>query len=167
MKRGLLTVIKLAQWAAGAARGCSIIAIMQIVFKQKLCVCHKRDRERLRGMGKEVVRGSFITGGDDRKAQARIKHAGCEPLVTSAPSSPPLFPRSRAARQQSTHSTAFNERCVSGQLGVVAYTLTWLLFFPGLPVVPLGTSYPSSVSCSTSNLHKFSCFCAINYNCFS
>lgn len=91
----------------------------------------------------EWGRGSrFITGGDDRKAQARIEHAGCEPLVTSAPSysfPPPfsLFHRSRAARQQSTHSTAFNERCVSGQLGVVAYTLTWLLFFAGLPQPPL------------------------------
>lgn len=94
-------------------------------------------------MGKDYL---FITGGDDRKAQARIKHAGCEPLVTSAPSYPPLFLRSRAARQQSTHSTAFNERCVSGQLGVVAYTLTWLLFFPGLPLVPLPRLSPSPLA---------------------
>lgn len=50
MKRGLLTVIKLAHWAAGAARGCSIIAIMQIVFKQKL----SRERERLKAKGNGV-----------------------------------------------------------------------------------------------------------------
>lgn len=127
VKRGLLTVIKLAQWAAGKRGDAALLQLCKL-FLSKNC---KRERERLTQKGRG--RGRFITGGDDRKAQARIKHAGCEPLVTSAPSSIPISPlyyRSRAARQQSTHSTAFNVGCVSGQLGVVAYTLTWLLFFP-------------------------------------
>lgn len=129
----------------GQRRDAALLQLCKL-FLSKNCVCATREKKRETKRLGERKRGSFITGGDDRKAQARIKHAGCEPLVTSAPSSPPLFPRSRAARQQSTHSTAFNERCVSGQLGVVAYTLTWLLFFPGLPLVPLLTSSPSLLS---------------------
>lgn len=151
--------------SSGKRRDAALLQLCKL-FLSKNCVCATRETEReTEGKGE----GARQIYNRRRRPQSAGTHKARR-MWTPGYLGSFLYPHLSSLPSQQGGQTAINALdCIQWGLrlwvtgcGRLYANLAFVFSWP-----PSSVSPPSPILCSTSNLHKFSCFCAINYNCFN